>query len=83
MRVTTRIAGVAGATAVGMVGLGSTAFADSFDNDGINIANDNNLIIAPVQVCGNTVSGSLAQVLSPTTTKCVNAPLVDHASTKG
>ncbi len=85
MRVSTRIAGVAGATALGMVTLGSVAFADSFDNDGVNTANDNNTITAPVQTCANSLTASTAvvPVLSPTKNNCVNAPLVDHPSTEG
>ncbi len=84
MRVSTRVAGIAGATALGMLTLGSAAFADSFDNDGVNTSNDNNTITAPVQTCANSVSaGTVVPVLSPTTNNCVNTPLVDHPSTEG
>jgi hypothetical protein len=82
VRIATRIAGVTGATAIGMATLGATAFADSADNDGVNTANDNNTITAPVQTCAITVTGAgvVLPILSPNTNNCVNAPLVDHPS---
>jgi hypothetical protein len=83
VRIATRIAGVTGATAIGMATLGATAFADSADNDGVNTANDNNTITAPVQTCALTVVGGALgpiPVLSPNTNNCVNSPLVDHPS---
>ncbi len=84
MRVSTRVAGIAGAVALSMVTLGSAAFADSFDNDGTNENNDNNTITAPVQTCATTTSGStLIPILSPQKNNCVNSPLVDHPSTEG
>ncbi|WP_325049456.1 hypothetical protein [Saccharopolyspora rhizosphaerae] len=54
------------------------AAADSYDNDGLNIGNDNNTSVLPIQACGNNIS-----VLGLTKThgqdsKCVNAPIVDH-----
>ncbi|MEU5852911.1 hypothetical protein [Saccharopolyspora shandongensis] len=63
-----------------------TAFADSADNDGVNILNDNNVSIAPTQVCGadatGTGTGAVQRLRSPQTNKCVNAPPVDHPSAK-
>jgi hypothetical protein len=85
MRVLNRVAGVTGATAFGMLAMGAGAFADSADNDGVNILNDNNFSIAPVQVCGNDVTGTGAvlQLWSPQTNQCVNAPLIDHPKVEG
>ncbi|GAB3276616.1 hypothetical protein [Parasphingorhabdus pacifica] len=86
MRIATRVAGVAGAAALGIVTMGSTAFADSADNDGVNLLDDNNISAVPVQLCGNNVGavvGIVVPVLSPQTNECVNAPVVDHPSVKG
>jgi len=82
MRVSARIAGIAGATALGMLSMGAAAFADSADNDGVNIGNDLNTITAPIQTCGNSFDGATT-LLSSQSNKCVNAPLVDHPSVKG
>ncbi|MBB5153477.1 hypothetical protein [Saccharopolyspora phatthalungensis] len=70
---------VAGAAA-GLLALAPVANADSADNDGINIANDNNISAAPIQACGNNVAvlGAVVPILSPQVNKCVNAPIVDH-----
>ncbi|WP_190821704.1 hypothetical protein [Saccharopolyspora pogona] len=81
MRIATRVAGVAGAATLGVLTLGSAAFADSADNDGVNAANDNNISAAPVQLCGNNVGaliGVVVPILSPQVNNCVNAPVVDH-----
>ncbi|TDD41576.1 hypothetical protein E1288_32200 [Saccharopolyspora elongata] len=61
--------------------LGTAAFADSADNDGINAVNDNNVSAVPVQACGNNVGaaiGVVVPILSPQANNCVNAPVVDH-----
>ncbi|MBQ0925329.1 hypothetical protein KBO27_15345 [Saccharopolyspora endophytica] len=61
--------------------LGSTAFADTADNDGVNLLDDNNISAVPVQACGNNVGavvGLVVPVLSPQNAECVNAPVVDH-----
>ncbi|MDA3624380.1 hypothetical protein OU415_02960 [Saccharopolyspora sp. WRP15-2] len=79
MRTSTRLLGAAAATAA-MLAIGSPAFADSADNDGINLLNDNNVSVLPVQLCGNNV-GVLALVVpiaSPQANACVNAPIWDH-----
>ncbi|KAA5837048.1 hypothetical protein ABT337_27455 [Saccharopolyspora hirsuta] len=70
---------VAGAAA-GLLALAPVANADSADNDGINILNDNNLSVLPVQACGNNVAvlGAVVPILSPQLNGCVNAPIVDH-----
>lgn len=54
--------------------------ADSYDNDGINLLNDNNVSVLPVQLCNNNVAvlGLVAPIGSPQNAKCVNAPIVDH-----
>ncbi|MEV0704008.1 hypothetical protein AB0I53_39660 [Saccharopolyspora sp. NPDC050389] len=81
MRIATRVAGVAGAAALGVLTLGTAAFADSADNDGINAVDDNNVSAVPVQACGNNVGaaiGVVVPILSPQANNCVNAPVVDH-----
>ncbi|MEU6131607.1 hypothetical protein ABZ805_20735 [Saccharopolyspora sp. NPDC047091] len=75
---------VAGAAA-GLMALAPIANADTADNDGVNLLNDNNLSVLPVQACGNNVAvlGAVVPILSPQTSDCVNAPVVDHPSVKG
>ncbi|WP_168586635.1 hypothetical protein [Saccharopolyspora sp. ASAGF58] len=70
---------VAGAAA-GLLALAPVANADSADNDGINIANDNNISVLPVQACGNNiaVAGAVVPIASPQLNNCINAPIVDH-----
>ncbi|MEV4731302.1 hypothetical protein [Saccharopolyspora sp. NPDC049426] len=72
---------VAGAAA-GLLVLAPVANADSEDNDGVNVLNDNNLSVLPVQACGNNVAvlGAVVPILSPQTAECVNAPVLDHPS---
>ncbi|NHD18779.1 hypothetical protein G9447_17045 [Actinopolyspora sp. BKK1] len=65
--------------------LGTAAFADTADNDGINAVDDNNISAVPVQACGNDIGavvGVIAEVLSPESSQCVNAPVVDHPMSK-
>ncbi|WP_019855960.1 hypothetical protein [Actinopolyspora mortivallis] len=78
------LAGSVAATA-GLLLAGSPAVADSVDNDGINLGNDNNASLVPVQLCGNDVAvlGAVVPLLSPEASECVNAPVVDHPSTGG
>ncbi|TDD93104.1 hypothetical protein E1202_00215 [Saccharopolyspora karakumensis] len=80
MRIATRVAGAAGVAALSIVTLGSTAFADTADNDGVNLLDDNNISAVPVQACGNNVAvvGLTVPLLSPQNAECVNAPVVDH-----
>ncbi|MEB3368339.1 hypothetical protein [Saccharopolyspora mangrovi] len=81
MRIATRVAGAAGVAALSIVTLGSTAFADTADNDGVNLLDDNNISAVPVQACGNNVGaaiGVVVPILSPQSSECVNAPVVDH-----
>ncbi|MDI2032858.1 hypothetical protein QFW96_29850 [Saccharopolyspora sp. TS4A08] len=72
---------VAGAAA-GLLALAPMANADSSDNDGVNILNDNNVSAVPVQLCGNNVAalGAVVPIASPNSSECVNAPIVDHPS---
>lgn len=79
MRNTTRLLGVSAAAAA-VLAIGSPAFADSADNDGVNLLNDDNVSVLPVQLCGNDVAvlGAVADVASPENTECVNAPIGDH-----
>ncbi|SDK29596.1 hypothetical protein SAMN04487820_106193 [Actinopolyspora mzabensis] len=78
----TYFAGSVAATA-GLLIAGTPALADSVDNDGINVGNDNNASVLPVQLCGNNVAvlGVVANVLSSQSSECVNAPVVDHPKT--
>ncbi|MEB3366076.1 hypothetical protein [Saccharopolyspora mangrovi] len=70
---------VAGAAA-GLLALAPLANADSSDNDGINVLNDNNVSAVPIQLCGNNVAalGATVPIASPNSSQCVNAPIVDH-----
>ncbi|GAA4850499.1 hypothetical protein [Saccharopolyspora rosea] len=72
---------IAGAAA-GLMALAPVANADTADNDGINLLNDNDLSVLPVQVCNSNVAvlGAIVPILSPQTGDCVNAPVVDHPS---
>ncbi len=72
---------VAGAVA-GLLALAPVANADSSDNDGVNVLNDNNVSVLPVQLCGNNVAvvGAVIPIASPSHTQCVNAPILDHPS---
>ncbi|MEU5847625.1 hypothetical protein [Saccharopolyspora shandongensis] len=79
MRTGARIAGVAAAAAA-MMAIASPAFADSANNNGINLLDDNNVSAVPVQLCGNNVAvaGVVVPIASPQINNCVNAPIVDH-----
>ncbi|RRO15129.1 hypothetical protein EIL87_17840 [Saccharopolyspora rhizosphaerae] len=74
---------MAGALAVGTASMvigGTQAFADSSDNDGINIGNDNNASVLPIQLCGNNIAilGAVVPVASPQNVVCAaNAPIVE------
>ncbi|WP_246868849.1 hypothetical protein [Saccharopolyspora sp. ASAGF58] len=79
MRIGAAIAGVA-TTAAAMMAIASPAFADSANNHGVNLLDDNNASAVPVQACGNNVAvlGAVVSLLSPQINNCVNAPIVDH-----
>jgi hypothetical protein len=64
----------------GLLAFTPIAAADSADNDGVNVGNDNNVSLIPVQLCGNNVAvlGAVVPLLSPQVNECVNAPIVDH-----
>jgi hypothetical protein len=70
---------VAGAAA-GLLALAPVANADSANNDGINVLNDNNVSVLPIQACGNNIAvvGVIVPIASPQINHCVNAPIVDH-----
>ncbi|WP_016698834.1 hypothetical protein [Actinoalloteichus spitiensis] len=81
MRTSARLAGGLAGAALGVMTLGATAFADSADNDGINLINDNNISAVPVQLCGNNVAaviGVIVPIASPQLSDCTNAPILDH-----
>ncbi|GAB3544154.1 hypothetical protein J2S53_004386 [Actinopolyspora lacussalsi] len=85
MRIATRVAGAAGVATLGMMTMGTVAFADTKDNDGINVLDDNNISAVPVQACGNNVGaavGVIVNLLSSQNSQCVNAPVVDHPLSK-
>ncbi len=78
-------AAVLAGAAAGLMVLAPVANADSQDNDGVNVLNDNNASVLPVQACGNNVAvlGAVVPILSPQSAECVNAPVVDHPSVEG
>lgn len=83
MRIATRVAGAAGIAALGMATFGSTAFADTAGNEGVNLVDDNNISAVPIQACGNNIGaavGIVLPILSPQVSNCTNAPVVDHPS---
>jgi hypothetical protein len=73
-------AAIVGGAAAGLMALAPAANADSAENDGINILNDNNVSALSIQACGNNISvvGITVPIVSPQFSECVNAPLVDH-----
>ncbi|GAA4612674.1 hypothetical protein [Saccharopolyspora hordei] len=73
-------AAVVTGAAAGLLALAPVAYADSADNDGINVLNDNNISVLPVQACGNDIAvlGAVVPLLAPQGDTCVNAPVVDH-----
>ncbi len=75
-------AAIVSGAAAGLLALAPVANADTYDNDGINILNDNNVSVLPIQACGNNVAvaGAVVPILSPQKAQCVNAPIVDHPS---
>ncbi|MGJ7907577.1 hypothetical protein ACOQFL_13995 [Actinopolyspora sp. H202] len=75
-----KTAAAVGIAAAGMMAMAPMASADTKDNDGINVLNDNNISAVPVQLCGNNVAvaGAIVNLLHSQPSKCVNAPVVDH-----
>ncbi len=78
-------AAIIGGAAAGMLALAPVASADTQDNDGVNVLNDNNISVLPVQACGNNVAvlGAVVPIGSPQASECVNAPVVDHPTSVG
>lgn len=64
-----------GATA-GLLALAPVAHATSQDNDGINILNDSNVSVIPIQLCGNNVIGPIVPVASKQDVKCTQASII-------
>jgi hypothetical protein len=73
-------AAIVGGAAAGLLALAPMANADSADNDGVNVLNDNNLSAVPIQLCGNNASvvGATVPILSPQYNECANAALLDQ-----
>jgi hypothetical protein len=79
--------GLMGAVAIGsgLIATGAPAYADSTNNNGVNLLDGNNVSVLPIQLCPGS-SGILSDIvkvgsgsaLSPQTTNCVNAPIIDH-----
>nr|WP_217641360.1 MULTISPECIES: hypothetical protein [Actinopolyspora alba group] len=70
---------------MGMMTMGTVAFADTKDNDGINAVDDNNISAVPIQACNNNISaviGVTLNLLTAQNSQCVNAPVVDHPLSK-
>lgn len=66
------------AAGAGLLASGVPAMADTGDDDGVNLGNDNNVQLLPVQACDVNVVGKLVNQGSPEEVQCGNAPLVDH-----
>ncbi len=69
------------AVSAGLMGIGAPAFADSQGNNGINLLDDNNVSVLPIQACNDNVAALLGAVVpigSPQNAQCTNAPVVDH-----
>lgn len=75
------MAGAIMAATAGVIALGGPAFADSHDNDGINLLNDNNISAVPIQLCNNDVAviGAIVNLASPDVSQCVNAPITEDS----
>lgn len=82
MRKTAYLAGALAMGTASMVIGGTQAFADSTDNDGVNVGNDNNLSLLPVQLCGNNIAilGAVVPIASPQNVVCANAPIEEGPS---
>ncbi|TDC92118.1 hypothetical protein E1161_14305 [Saccharopolyspora aridisoli] len=83
MRKTAYLAGSLAVGTASMVLGGAQAFADSTDNDGVNVGNDNNMSVLPIQLCGNNIAilGAVVPVASPQNVVCAaNAPIVEDSS---
>ncbi|MEV4647627.1 hypothetical protein [Saccharopolyspora sp. NPDC049357] len=83
MRKTAYLAGALAMGTASMVIGGTQAFADSTDNDGVNVGNDNNMSVLPIQLCGNNIAilGAVVPVASPQNVVCgANAPIVEGPS---
>lgn len=86
MRTSVRLT-IAASVAAGLMSVGAPAFADSAGNNGINVLDDDNLSVLPIQVCNSGTTDLLAIPLhllsdnegnSPHDVDCTNAPILDH-----
>lgn len=86
MRTSVRLS-IAASVAAGLMSIGAPAFADSAGNNGVNLLDDNNLSVLPIQVCNSGTADVLAIPLhllsdneagSPHDVECANAPILDH-----
>lgn len=84
MRTSVRVSTMA-AIAAGLMSLGAPAFADSTGNNGLNLLDDNDISVLPVQACPGklTVLSDLIPVLnttsnSPNNVTCGQTPIKDH-----
>lgn len=87
MRTSVRLCGAAVISAASLTMVAAPAFADSAGNNGVNLLNDNNISVAPIQACPGklTVVGDLVTVLnsrtnSPNSVTCAQAPISDHST---
>ncbi len=67
------------------MGIGAPAFADSHGNNGINVLDDNDVSVLPIQACNDNVAllgGLIIPIGSPQNAQCTNAPVVDHPVAK-
>jgi hypothetical protein len=84
VRTSVRVSTMA-AIAAGLMSLGAPAFADSTGNNGLNLLDDNNISVLPVQACPGklTILGELVPALnttsnSPSSATCTQTPIQDH-----
>lgn len=89
MRTSVRLCGTVAVSAASLALLAAPAFADSAGNNGLNLADDNNVSVLPVQICNSGPVNVLAVPVhllsdsnsqSPQNVNCVDAPIVDHPS---
>lgn len=79
-------AAVVTGAAASLLALAPAAYADSAGDNGVNVLNDNDLSVLPIQACNDNVAllgGVIVPVLSPQLAHCVNAPVVDHPMSSG
>lgn len=60
--------------AAGLFAAAPATAADQ-DNDGINVLNNSNISVVPIQACGNNIVGPIVPVLSSQDVKCTQATI--------